>query len=141
MRASFGGLIGTVNAVRLRFFVAAVAVIACGLALRRWGYDAGLPFVVVKYGGSILWGGMVYLLMAMLIRGLATWTLAGLAVALAVAVELSRLHHTPWMDAFRLTTAGALLLGRVFSLLNIVAYVAGIGSAAILTRSWRLGRG
>src|SRR5262245_38833893 len=31
-----------------------------------------------------------------------------------------------WLDAFRLTTAGALLLGRIFSLLNIVAYVVGI---------------
>lgn len=49
-----------------------------------------------------------------------------IAVAIAVVVEFSRLVHTPWLDAFRLTTAGALLLGRIFSLWNLVAYVAGI---------------
>lgn len=40
--------------------------------------------------------------------------------------RLSRLVHTPWLDAFRLTTAGAQLLGRIFSLWNLVAYFAGI---------------
>lgn len=34
--------------------------------------------------------------------------------------------HTPWLDAFRLTAAGALLLGRIFSPWNLVAYVTGI---------------
>lgn len=40
--------------------------------------------------------------------------------------RVSRLVHTPWLDAFRLTTAGAQLLGRIFSLWNLVAYFAGI---------------
>ena len=44
----------------------------------------------------------------------------------AVVVETSRLVHVPWLDAFRVTTAGALLLGRIFSPWNLVAYAAGI---------------
>ena len=43
--------------------------------------------------------------------------------------KLFRLYHTPWLDGFRLTTAGALLLGRVFSLWNMLAYAIGIAAA------------
>lgn len=48
---------------------------------------------------------------------------------IAVGVELFRLVHTPWLDDFRLTLLGALLLGRIFSPWDILAYVAGIGLA------------
>lgn len=41
---------------RIRLLAAAMAVIVCGLCLRSFGYDVGLPFVAVKYGGSVLWG-------------------------------------------------------------------------------------
>jgi hypothetical protein len=49
-----------------------------------------------------------------------------LAALIAVSVELFRLYHTSWLGAFRLTTSGALLLGRVFSLWNLAAYGLGI---------------
>ncbi|MET4391228.1 hypothetical protein ABIB73_007017 [Bradyrhizobium sp. F1.4.3] len=52
--------------------------------------------------------------------------IAAIAAAIAVVVEFSRLVHAPWLDAFRLTTAGALLLGRIFSLWNLVAHLIGI---------------
>lgn len=110
--------------------------IACGLALRRFGYEAGLSFTVVKYGGSILWGTMVYWLLASIFVGVRRDGIALAALILAAGVELFRLWHTPAMDAFRLTTAGALLLGRVFSPWNILAYAAGIVAALIL--DWAL---
>jgi hypothetical protein len=47
-------------------------------------------------------------------------------MAIAAAVEFSRLYHTPHLDAFRLSLPGALLLGRIFSLWNLLAYVCGI---------------
>ena len=54
--------------------------------------------------------------------------------AIAIAVELFRLVHAPWLDDFRLTTAGALLLGRVFSVWNMLAYGVGIVLAIWLDR-------
>jgi hypothetical protein len=45
-----------------------------------------------------------------------------LALLIAILVEAFRLVHAPWLDAFRLTLPGALPLGRVFSLWNILAY-------------------
>jgi hypothetical protein len=104
----------------------ALVVIACGLSLRWYGFQLGLPAFVVKYGGSLLWATMVFLLVGVLLPRLTRAQLAAIAMAIAVVVEFSRLAHAPWLDAFRLTTAGALLLGRIFSLWNLVAYAAGI---------------
>ncbi|NTJ06802.1 DUF2809 domain-containing protein [Rhizobium lusitanum] len=114
--------------------LALLLTIASGLALRRFGYAANLPFAVVKYGGSILWGAMVYWLLATIFVSSRPFRIAAVALILAVAVELFRLWHTPTLDAFRLTTAGALLLGRVFSLWNIAAYATGIAAALALDR-------
>jgi hypothetical protein len=104
----------------------ALAVIACGLSLRWYGFPLGLPAFVVKYGGSLLWATMVFLLVGVLLPRLTRSQLAAIAMVIATVVEFSRLVHTPWLDAFRLTTAGALLLGRIFSLWNVVAYAVGI---------------
>lgn len=109
-----------------------LAVIACGLALRGFGFRLGLPAFIVKYGGSLLWGTMVFFLVALLLPRRRWQQLALIALAIAVAVELFRLVHTPWLDSFRLTTAGALLLGRIFSVSNMVAYAAGIGLGAAM---------
>jgi predicted membrane protein len=106
--------------------------IASGLALRRYGYAIDLPFVVVKYGGSLLWGAMVYWLLATILMSSGRFRIAVAALVIAVAVELFRLWHTPGLDAFRLTIAGALLLGRVFSLWNILAYAIGIAAALMI---------
>jgi Protein of unknown function (DUF2809) len=112
-----------------------LSIILAGLALRGFGFRVGLPAFVVKYGGSLLWGTMVFFLLAIAALGWSRRTVALIALAIAVGVELFRLVHTPWLDAFRLTTAGALLLGRIFSLWNIVAYAAGILLGVALDRS------
>jgi hypothetical protein len=104
----------------------ALAVIVCGLSLRWYGFPLGLPAFVVKYGGSLLWATMVLLLVGVLLPRLSRAQIAVIAMVIAVVVEFSRLVHAPWLDAFRLTTAGALLLGRIFSPWNMVAYAIGI---------------
>jgi hypothetical protein len=112
----------------------ALVVIACGLSLRWYGFPLGLPAFIVKYGGSLLWATMVFLLIGVLLPRLSRAHIAALAIGIAVVVEFSRLVHTPWLDAFRFTTAGALLLGRIFSLWNLVAYAAGIAFGVGLDR-------
>jgi hypothetical protein len=109
-----------------------LAIIISGLALRRFGLGLGWPATIVKYGGSILWGAMVFLLVAIVAPRLSRRNLALISAVIAVCVELFRLAHAPWLDDFRLTLAGALLLGRIFSLWDILAYGAGIGFAMLL---------
>src|ERR1019366_1123548 len=41
-----------------------LAVVVSGLALRRYGFGLGLPALVVKYSGSMLWGTMVFFMVA-----------------------------------------------------------------------------
>lgn len=112
-------------------------IIVCGLALRKFGLGLGLPSPVVKYGGSMLWGTMVLFLVAMAAPGQSRWRMALISALLAVCVELFRLVHTPWLDDFRLTTAGALLLGRVYSPWNMLAYGLGIALGVLLDRLGR----
>jgi hypothetical protein len=116
-----------------------LAIVVLGLALRRYGFSVGLPAFVVKYGGSMLWGVMVFFLVAIAVRRSSGRHIASVSIVIAVAVELVRLVHTPWLDDFRLTLAGALLLGRIFSPWNILAYGVGIGLAALLDRSTQRG--
>lgn len=111
-----------------------VAIIVCGLALRGLGLRLGLPAFIVKYGGSVLWGTMVYFLVAIAASHLSRRSIALISAVIAVAVELFRLVHTPALDAFRLTLAGALLLGRIFSPWDMIAYGAGIMWAIGLDR-------
>jgi uncharacterized protein DUF2809 len=103
-----------------------LSIIAAGLALRKFGPGLGPSFPLVKYGGSMLWGTMVFFAVAMAASGRSRWSIGLISISIAVCVELFRLVHTPWLDDFRLTTSGALLLGRVFSPWNMLAYAAGI---------------
>ena len=120
---------------RILLLAAILAVIVAGIGVRYLPF--GLPREVVKYAGSVLWGAMVYGLIAFLRPTTATGRLALAALIVAVLVELFRLIHTPELDAFRLTLAGQLLLGRIFSPWNILAYAVGIGLAAGLDAGTR----
>jgi hypothetical protein len=55
-----------------------------------------------------------------------------ISAVIAACVELFRLVHAPWLDEFRLTLVGALLLGRIFSPWDILAYGVGIGLGMLL---------
>ncbi len=73
-------------------------------------------------------------------RALASTPLVGLAwLALrpaALLIELFRVVHAPWLDAFRVTTAGALRLGHVFPPWNMPSFATGIATARGLDRLW-----
>lgn len=145
MRYDFGKLSRYVYAAFCASYLTAVAnliiraclclsVIILGLALRGYGLGLGLPAFIVKYGGSMLWATMVFFLVAMAAPDRSRWSIAAISATIAVCVELFRLVHAPWLDAFRLTTAGALLLGRIFSPWNMLAYGVGIMLGAWLDR-------
>ena len=109
-----------------------IALLGTGLVWRL--VPLGLGSFPLKYGGSVLWGAMVYGISAALLPSRSIAATATFAGAAALATELLRLLHQPWLDAFRLTLPGALLLGRIFSPWNLVAYALGIGAAALCER-------
>jgi Protein of unknown function (DUF2809) len=101
-------------------FVLMVATMIAGLAIRFAPF--GLPTVVVKYGGSILWALLIYWIISALLSSLRLLAVGLITAALTAAVEFFKLHHSPALDAFRLTIPGILLLGRFFTVWDILAY-------------------
>ena len=112
-----------------------LATVAAGLAVRF--AHVGLPPFVVKYGGSTLWALMVYGIVSTLLPAWRLPAVALLAGVLATAVEFVKLYHSPGLDAFRLTLPGILVLGRHFSLWDILAYWIAICLGAYLDRMLR----
>jgi hypothetical protein len=106
--------------------------IPIGLAIRL--LPLGLPWFLYKYLGSLLWAAALYWFLAALLPKLRSRTIAALAITTATVLELTRLIPIAPVDAFRLTFAGKILLGRFFSIKNIVAYILAIVLAATLDR-------
>ncbi len=121
-----------VNIPRRRSIYVLLLVVTIPLGLAWRMAPLGLSPFWFKYGGSALWAMAVYWLIAMWLPKLSAGGLGFLAAAVAAVVEFSRLWHVPAVDAFRLTLAGRLLLGRYFSLKNIVAYWLAIVVATML---------
>jgi hypothetical protein len=114
----------------LVYFCVAFASILAGIVLRFVPLD--LPEFVVRYGGSFLWAFMVYFLIAAVLANRRPLTLALLAGVLESLIEFSRLYQAPGLDAFRLSLAGALLLGRVFNPWHLLLYWAAAAIAGLL---------
>ena len=115
---------------RIVCFALAALTILAGLA---WRFaPLGLPPFFFKYGGSMLWAMMVYWIAAALLPTRRPLELAVYSCVTAALVEFSRLLHTPALDHVRITLAGRLLLGRFFSLWDIVAYWLAIGIVAVV---------
>lgn len=112
--------------------VATALVIGIGLTTRLPGIDWS-P-LLGKYLGSLLWGAMVYCLVGFMRPRWPMSLVALVAACMAVSVELSQLWHTPWLDGFRQTRLGVLLIGRFFAWADIAAYLAGIALAAAADR-------
>ena len=106
--------------------------IPLGLAVRF--LPLHLPWFLYKYLGSTLWAIALYWLLATLLPKLRPLSIATLAISIATLLEFSRLIPIAPIDAFRLTLAGQILLGRYFSLKNIAAYILAIALIAILDR-------
>ena len=86
----------------------------------------------MKYGGSMLWAVMIYWVLVLVWPGRSPVVLASAAGVIATLVEFTRLYHCAWLDAFRASLTGAVLLGRYFSVRNIVAYWVAIVAGALL---------
>lgn len=78
----------------------------------------------------------LFLALVCIPAGLATRPLKRQVEALAIAclVEFSQLWHTPWLEALRHTTLGALAIGGSFSWGDLGCYAAGIALGALLSK-------
>jgi heme/copper-type cytochrome/quinol oxidase subunit 3 len=113
---------------RLNHALLALAIVIVGL-LSRWP-SLGLPWLISKYAGFSLWAAAIYALSRTPQPRARIATTVLVASGIAIGAEFTRLYHQPDIDAFRLTLAGKLLLGRLFAYGDMVAYLAGIACVA-----------
>jgi hypothetical protein len=111
------------------------ATAVMGLVLRF--ASLGLPPAIVKYGGSTMWALVIYWVASSLLPAWRLPAAALLAGLIATAVEFGKLHRSPWLDEFRLTLPGILLLGKYFSYRNILAYWLAIVFGVLADRKLR----
>ena len=115
----------------LSLVLMAVTMIS-GLVIRFAHF--GLPPIVMKYGGSMLWALMIYWMVSALLPALQLSAVALLSAGITTTVEFFKLCHAPALDSFRLTIPGMLLLGRFFSAWDILAYWIAIVAGVRLDR-------
>jgi hypothetical protein len=112
----------------------ALVLVTLGSGLRTRFGPLGLPPVVVKYGGSVLWSLLIYWIVSTLLPRWSVVAVALLAGSFATSVEFLKLYHAAWLDSFRTTIPGVLLLGRPFSVWEFLAYWLAMTIGALLNR-------
>lgn len=112
-----------------RRFVVLLLLIAAGIVLRRYGPAHGLSPFAIRMGAGAFWAATIYFVIALLLRARPRQQILAVAAIICVAIEFSKLSHTPALDIFRLTPVGAWALGRLFSWMNFLAYAAGLIAA------------
>jgi len=120
---------------RVTYAIVLVAIVAAGLASRRFGHL--LPSFVATYAGDTLWASMVFVGLGLMFPRAGTRSLAIAALGFAVADEISQLYHVPWIDAIRATRLGALVLGYGFLWSDLACYTVGVPGAAAVEAALR----
>ncbi|PVU82842.1 DUF2809 domain-containing protein [Cellulomonas sp. WB94] len=113
---------------RSRLALAAVAVIAAGLATRAFGSAAGLD-VIAKPAGDACYAVLVAVLVALVRPTARTWVVAAVAWAVCAVIELAQLTGVP----AHLTEAwwpARLVLGTTFHAPDLIWYAVGVALAA-----------
>lgn len=115
---------------RLYYLTLIIVVIIAGLLSRE--LSNWLP----KWIGDILWGLMVFFIMGFIFKDRSTLHTARFSVIFSIGIEVAKLYHTPWIDAFRYTRIGGLIFGQVFSWHNILCYIIGITAGVMCEKLW-----
>jgi hypothetical protein len=110
---------------RLGYLVAIALTIPAGLASRAY---AGPGAVWVHaYFGDVLYATMYYFAVRMLFPQRRRRFAAAAALAICYAIEALQLYHAPWIQAWRATRLGGLILGYGFLWSDLICYALGAG--------------
>jgi hypothetical protein len=107
-------------------------VVVCLLGIGSRRYAHALPGFIAAYAGDTLWALLVFLGIGLVLPRASTGTIAGMAMAFSVAIEISQLYHAPWIDSIRQTTLGGLILGFGFLWSDLACYAVGASLGVIM---------
>ena len=106
--------------------------LACLLGIGSRRYAQVLPGFIAAYAGDTLWAWAAFLGIGLVLSQASTRTIALLAMACSVAVEISQLYHAPWIDSIRQRTLGGLILGFGFLWSDLACYAVGVGMGVMI---------
>jgi Protein of unknown function (DUF2809) len=117
---------------RKRLLQIILLALVCLLGIGSRRYSHVLPGFIAVYAGDTLWALAAFLGIGLILTQVSTWTVASLAIAFSVAVEISQLYHAPWIDSIRQTTLGGLILGFGFLWSDLACYAVGVGIGGMI---------
>jgi hypothetical protein len=92
----------------------------------------GLPYLIVKYGGSFLWASTVYWFIGYFLARQKPLTLALISLVVTAAIEFLKRVQSSTLENIRNTFFGIIILGRFFSYTDIAVYWLAISCAACI---------
>ena len=82
----------------------------------------GLPYLIVKYGGSFLWAATVYWFIGYFLARQKPPLLAVISLVVTAAIEFLKRVQSSTLEHIRNTFFGIMILGRRFSYIDIAVY-------------------
>ena len=133
---------------RMVYGVVAVGLMLLGLASRRYmartlhqakGMTEGSSFVH-EYVGDAIWAAMIYVGFRFLKPSSRSENSAFVALIFCFSIEISQLCQAEWLNEWRQTTLGGLILGFGFRWSDLLMYAIGVRTAAFwdafLLKKW-----
>jgi hypothetical protein len=121
---------------RLFYLLLTVTTIIIALFLRKmWLY---LPYFINIWIGDFLWAIMMFWAIRVVFLHFDRKKVTIGLIVFCWFIEASQAFHTPWLDTFRDTTFGGLLLGHGFLWSDIVSYTVGIMCAYFVDKRFLL---
>ena len=122
--------------VRGLAFLGLLLVVCIGLASRSQPL-ASIP-ILGTYFGDAMWAMAAYAVVRILLPHWSIWKIALIALLFSFAVECSQLWNPEWLENLRGYRPIALLIGRGFIWIDLVAYTIGVAVAAVIERlAWK----
>lgn len=109
---------------RLGYGLGIAIAIGAGLESRRRGSE--LPVWVASYAGDTLWALTAYWGISFLFPRAPIGVRGVGALGFAFAIEFSQLYQAEWINAWRQTRLGGLILGFGFLVSDLVCYSVGV---------------
>lgn len=113
---------------RAFYIISAVIIIGLGIASRK---IMGFPYFVYEYVGDVLWAANLYMVFRIFFPREKISLMAFISFVTSVLVEFSQVYHAPWIDSFRNTFIGGMLIGYGFLWSDILCYAIGTAIGVI----------
>lgn len=117
---------------RNRFIYSLIIIVIIVFGIFSKKANNFIPAFFNDYVGDSLWAAMIFFGFGFVFKTMKTNKVALGSILFCYIIEFSQLYHAVWIDNIRNTTLGRLVLGYTFSWNDLIAYVFGVGAAAIL---------